>query len=91
MAIPDEVASWMLRMLETSEHGELDQQTAAYGIKDRFGEEFVYVNENGNLAIDRRVLRSFRKLTEDTVVFERYYQVWRKRTATDDPHRRQVD
>jgi hypothetical protein len=31
----------------------------------------VYENENGNLAINRQVLKEFRKLTEKTVVWER--------------------
>jgi hypothetical protein len=44
------------------------QETVVYEILDRFGEEFVYDNENGNLAIARPVLKEFRKLTEDSVV-----------------------
>jgi hypothetical protein len=50
------------------EEGDLYEAGAARGIESEFGEGFVYENQRGNLAIDRKVLRAFRKLTEDTVV-----------------------
>ncbi len=40
-------------------------------IAERFGEEFTYENENGNPAIDKRILRAFKKITDDTAVSER--------------------
>lgn len=33
-------------------------------IQERFGQEFIHENENGNLAIGKDVLKEFRKLTE---------------------------
>jgi hypothetical protein len=47
---------------------ELFQEEAIEEIESKFGAEFVYENENGNLAINRQVLKEFRKLTEKTVV-----------------------
>lgn len=35
------------------------------------GPEFIYENDNGNPAIDKRVLRAFRKASGDTVVWDR--------------------
>jgi hypothetical protein len=66
LATAEEVARWMQSELERK--GDLYKADAARGIESEFGEGFVYENQRGNLAIDRKVLRAFRKLTEDTVV-----------------------
>lgn len=68
----------------------LYQETVVYDIQSRFGDEFVYINENGNLAISREILQEFRKLTEDTVVWERGERYWRFRESYDSPGRRQA-
>jgi hypothetical protein len=81
MTIPADVAQWMVEQLEQEEC--LYQETVVCEIASRFGPEFVYINENGNLAIDRRVLREFRKFTEKTVVWERAERMWRKRQRYD--------
>jgi len=80
----------MLELLEDSDASqtiptrskELDQQDAVNMIRTEFGEEFLYENENGHLAIGKRVLVEFRQLTKDTVVWEKS-GYWRKRTARD--------
>ncbi|WP_404999754.1 DUF6953 family protein, partial [Escherichia coli] len=43
----------------------------------QFGDTFVYLNANGNLSIDKKVLAKFRKLTNDTVIWERGEKAWR--------------
>ncbi len=89
MATVEDVARWMQEELEKS--GELDQADAVHEIEVRFGEEFAYINENGNPAIDRKVLKAFRKLNEDVVVWDRYHLRWRKREPHDPPDSRVVD
>jgi uncharacterized protein DUF6953 len=84
---PEEIAKWMVDALERDDC--LYQDTAVYDIAGRFGDEFTYINQNGNLAIDRRVLAAFRHLTEKTVVWERGERVWRKRHEADESGRRQ--
>ena len=85
---PEQIAEWMVEELER--RGQyLYQQVVASEIAERFGEEFTYVNQNGNLAIDPRVLAAFRRITEDTVVWERGERMWRKRNDADEPGRRQ--
>jgi hypothetical protein len=84
-----EVARWMLEQIKKD--GTLYQDQAAYEIASKFGEQFTYMNENGNLAIDRTVLKHFRRLTDETVVWERGYRLWRKREQGDTPGRRQAD
>jgi len=67
MATPKEVAQWMVAQLDGSER--LLQVEAVASIQKLFGPEFVYENVDGELAIDRRVLYHFRKLTAETVVW----------------------
>jgi hypothetical protein len=69
-----DVASFMLERLV--EDNCLYQYVVVCEIQDRFGNEFVYTNDNGNLAIDKKVLVAFRKLTEETVVWSRRERCW---------------
>ena len=62
---------------------ELYQDDAAYRIAEKFGNDFVYINDNGNLAIGKPVLREFRKLTEGVAVWERSERRWRRRLPSD--------
>ena len=77
-----DVAYWMLEQI--TKKRELYQNEIVYLIEDKFGSQFVYENEAGNLAISREVLKEFRKLTEKTVVWSRIELCWRIRSA-DDP------
>lgn len=84
---PDDVARWMRDELDRT--GSLLQADAASGIEREFGSSFIYVNENGNPAIDKRVLREFRELTGDDVIWDRWEYKWRHRQPGDAPSRRQ--
>jgi hypothetical protein len=57
--------------------------------QERFGEQFTYTNDNGNPAIDKRVLKAFRKITGETVVWNRWGSSWRRRTEGDAAGRKQ--
>ncbi len=65
------------------EKKELYQEDVAYEIERRFGSEFVYENENGNTAIDKRVLAEFRRLTPNAV-WARGSRLWRHRAKFDE-------
>lgn len=67
------------------------RETLVWEIRDKFGQEFVYDNRNGNLAIGKAVLREFRLLTEKDVVWERGTRLWRKRETYDARGRRQAE
>lgn len=88
MATLGDVAEWMVKRLNEDEL--LYQEVVVYEIQDQFGEDFVYENENGNLAISRKVLSEFRKRTEKDVVWERGERLWRRR-ADYDPEGRQAE
>jgi hypothetical protein len=87
MATAQEVAEWMLD--EVTQKGELYQETAVSEIASKFGYEFTYDNENGNLAIRRDVLADFRRLSENSVVWDPEDRFWRKRKEGDELGRRQ--
>lgn len=83
-----DVAIWMLDALK-KEDGLLYQHHVAYDIEEKFGEDFVYYNNNGNIAISKAVLSAFNKLTGDSVVWERGQRLWRYREDYDEPGRQQ--
>ena len=84
-----DVAAFMLKRL--NEDKTLYQEVIVYEIQQQYGGEFVYINENGNLAIGRKVLSEFRKLTEGKVVWSRSEQYWRFREDYDAPESRMTD
>jgi hypothetical protein len=81
-----DVAKWMVERLEDRRF--LYQEDTVYAIKHEFGDDFVYINGNGNLAIVKPVLDAFNKLTPD-VVWLRGERCWRKREQYDKPGRQQ--
>jgi len=82
-----EIANWLYG--ELKKQGYLYQEEAVDGIVEKFGEEFVYENENGNLAIDRKVLKRFREITGNSVVWVRSEKMWRFREKGDSEGRMQ--
>lgn len=83
---PLQVAEWMIAKIQEDE--ELPQQVAAHEILDRFGPEFVYTDPDGYLAISRKVLYRFRKLSGERVVWVAVQGnwiegFWRLRVAAD--------
>lgn len=86
MSSVDDVVEWMIERVSKDIFYQSD---AVYDIENIFGRDFVYENERGNLAINRKVLDLFRKKTDDWVVWERVGRYWRKREQSDNPGRRQ--
>ena len=83
----EDAAKWMLEQLERKRC--LYQEAAASEIAKQFGDHFTYTNDNGNRAIHKDVLNAFRKLTKDSVVWNREDRFWRKREQGDAPGRQQ--
>ncbi len=75
MVTPGAIAEWMFG--ELKQETILCQEVVAHEISILFGEEFTYTNANGDLAIDERVLREFRRLTENLVISVGGERVWR--------------
>jgi hypothetical protein len=87
VATPDDVAKWMLSELQREKC--LYQQTAVCDIESKFGENFIYYNDSGNPAIGKSVLSAFKKLTGDSVIWEKGERMWRFREKRDEPGRQQ--
>lgn len=84
---PEDVAQWMMEEIKRVNH--LYQETVVYDINNKFGDEFTYINENGNPAISEKVLAAFRRLKEGDVIWERGEKMWRFRKSFDSPGRQQ--
>jgi len=80
VTIPQDVAQWMLD--EVARNGCLQQAVAAHRIVAQFGARFTYKNYDGGLSVSRAVLKEFRNLTGDAVVWEHREKLWRKRPET---------
>ncbi len=85
--IIDDIVSWMIG--EIQKHGMLYQYEAASYIEEHFGGDFIPYNDAGNPSIRKDVLKAFRKISEQDVVWERGERMWRKRERGDDPGRKQ--
>lgn len=72
---------------QVQSEGRLYQIDAAEEIERRFGQEYIYYNAGGALAISREVLAAFSKLTGQDVIWVRGRRYWRKREADDKPGR----
>ncbi len=87
MATVDDVAEWMVSQLNKTHR--LYQEVIVRDTRANFGGAFVYINDSGNYAIDKKVLVKFRKLTDDIAIWERGDKAWRKRESYDKPGRQQ--
>ena len=77
----------MVAMINRS--GYLYQDEAVFEISKHFGDDYLAVNDAGNSAIPKLVLKEFRKLTPN-VVWERGEKCWRIRTEGDEDTRQQI-
>jgi hypothetical protein len=89
MHTAEDVAKWMVAKFDIANY--LYQEQVVYEIRTLFGEKFVYVNANGNLAIGRDVLKHFKKLSAGKVVWERGDRAWRRLREHEPYLGRQVD
>jgi len=82
-----DVAQWILGLLDSRR--EITQVNVVSWVRQKFGTDFIYTNKNGVQALSKKVLREFRKLSGDNVVWENGAKQWRRRTPSDRPGRRQ--
>lgn len=84
---PDEAAEWMLGELQSKKW--LNQETVAWQFL-KLDKSLVYMNDNGNPAINKKVLAAFNKLAPTTdYVWSRSERHWRYRQPYDKPGRMQ--
>ncbi|GGH37443.1 DUF6953 family protein [Paenibacillus segetis] len=71
-----QVAEWMVN--EIKFRGILNQSDATRHVEKHFGEEFVFVNENGNASLSKEVKKAFRKLHAGKIAWDRdgFFWAW---------------
>lgn len=65
------------------DEGDVYQSDAVREIAEKFGEEYTYTNENGNPAINRKVLAEFGKLKGEDITWDRSGLFWHMKTDLD--------
>ena len=76
-----QIAKWLFDKIMAE--GDVYQYQAVDEIAEKFGREYVYENELGNPAIDKKALSEFRKLKGDAVTWDRAELLWHKETEVD--------
>jgi len=86
-----EVAQFMMdQFQETPQAGRMRQSSIARRIRQEYGDEFTYRNQNRNWGIKQEVLEAFRNLDEEgEIVWEQSRQAWRRRRPSDVAGRKQ--
>lgn len=73
-ATAQQVAEWMVEEIRFK--GNLYQTDAIEYVKTNFGEQFVFINENGNSSLSKEVKKAFRKLHGGKVAWDRDSFMW---------------
>lgn len=73
---PD-IAQWLMDEIKAKGRTRSYQNALVRKLREKFGDEWVYKNHNGNMAIDRRVLSALKPLKTPNVLWERSDQSWR--------------
>lgn len=81
----ESIANWMLSQI--GRDGCIYQDDVVDYLVKAKEESFLRENSDGNLAVGRKVLDAFRKLTESTVVWVKPDFYWRFRVPEDEPGR----
>lgn len=71
-----EAAQWMIEEIKFK--GSLRQEDAITHVRTHFGEEHVFVNEQGNASLSKDVKKAFRKLHGGKVAWDRdgFFWAW---------------
>lgn len=73
-ATAQQVAEWMVEEIRFK--GNLYQTDAIEYVKTNFGEQFVFINENGNASLSKEVKKAFRKLHGGRIAWDRDSFMW---------------
>lgn len=84
-------AAWMLQRIKESRAHELYQSDAVDHIAKHFDGGLTYTNDNGNPAIDKKVLKAFKEISGDTVVWNNGWKGWSLRSPRDPVGKRRAD
>ena len=70
------IAEWMVSEIEN--RGMLRQEDAIAYVREKFGESYVFINEHGNVSLEKEVKKAFRKQHRGRVAWDRdgFFWAW---------------
>ena len=70
------IAEWMVGEIEN--RGMLRQEDAIAYVREKFGESYVFINEHGNVSLEKEVKKAFRKQHRGRVAWDRdgFFWAW---------------
>lgn len=70
------IAQWMVD--EIRDKGSLRQEDAIAYVRSQYGEAYVFVNEQGNVSLEKEVKKAFRKLHRGRIAWDRdgFFWAW---------------
>lgn len=77
MSNATEIARSIIEEIESNGPRRTYQQRVVRRVRDEFGEEWSYKNQNGNWAIHRSVLKAMAPMKDEHIVWDRSDQSWR--------------
>ncbi|MGN7456330.1 DUF6953 family protein [Paenibacillus pasadenensis] len=71
-----EIAQWMVETIR--DRGMLRQEEAIEHVRGVYGEAYVFVNEAGNVSLEKEVKKAFRKLHRGRIAWDRdgFFWAW---------------
>jgi hypothetical protein len=72
----NQIAEWMIN--EIKFRGMLRQEEAIEHVKQHFGDQYVFVNEKGNVSLEKEVKKAFRKQHGGRIAWDRdgFFWAW---------------
>ncbi|MDN4600741.1 hypothetical protein P5G61_05850 [Paenibacillus sp. F6_3S_P_1C] len=78
-----EIAQWLYDKI--LEEQVVFQYDAVREVEKKFGEKYIYVNDNGNKAIDKKITSAFRDINKDNLIeWDRYDFKWVLRLSDEE-------
>lgn len=76
----EDIAKWLFRKIHEVAPKHFYQDRAVRNIRDTYGPEWSYRNQNGNWAISKEILKEFGKLkaTDPNILWDRGVQAWQR-------------
>jgi hypothetical protein len=82
------IALWMLSMFRKT--GGLTQKQAVWGIRELYGAQYLMTSARGRQTLPQPILKAFKRLDPDGIVWSTHRRAWRPRQPEDPPGRRNV-
>jgi hypothetical protein len=72
--IEQQIAAWMVGQIR--EVGTLKQEDAIAYVRSEYGEQYVFISENGHVSLEKEIKKAFRKLHGGKIAWDRDGFLW---------------